>query len=68
MDEYGMEGVIGKKFVSMFSLLSNLYKGLKIIVQFVQNHFQQVGHWQFILEIYMHKVGTLELFFLSSDI
>ena len=67
MGEYGMEGVIGKKVVSMFSFLSNLYKGLKIIVKFVQNHFQQVGHWQFILEIYMHKVGTLELIFVSSD-
>ena len=66
MDEYGMEGVIGKKFVSMFSSLSNLYKGLKIIVKFVQNHFQQVGQRQFILEIYMHKVGTSELIFVSS--
>ena len=63
-----MEGVIGKKVVSMFSFLSNLYKGLRIIIKFVQNHFQQAGHWQFIWEINMHKVGTLKLFFVISDI
>ena len=67
MEGYGMEGAIGKKVVSMFSLLSTLYKGLKIIVNFVQNHFQQLGQWQFIWEIYMHKVGTIELIFVSSD-
>ena len=51
----------------MFSLLSTLYKGLEINVKFVQNHFQQLGQWQFIWEIYMHKVGTIELIFVSSD-
>ena len=62
-----MERAIGKKVVSMFSLLSTLYKGLDFNVKFVKNHFQQAGHWQFIWEIYMHKIGILKLFFVNSD-
>ena len=63
-----MERAIGKKVVSMFSLLSTLYKGSDFNVKFVQNHFQQAGHWQFIWEIYMHKIGPLKLIFVNSDI
>ena len=62
-----MERAIGKKVVSMFSLLSTLYKGSDFNVKFVQTHFQQAGHWQFIWEIYMHKIGILKLFFVNSD-
>ena len=36
------------------------YKNLIINVSFVQNHFQEVGRWQFTWKIYMHKVDIYD--------